>query len=452
MKKNHKKERLYAWLIFSVCLLVILAALGVAGFFAYQKFEEARAEREQKKAEELAAAQETEEEVEEIEEPIEESFDQDMLDAIFDEEEVEEEPVEEVDSEEEELVAKATEILSTLTIEQKVAQMFFIRQEAITNVPLCTAAGDMTKTAIEKYPVGGIIYFADNIEDSEQITEMTSNLQSYSQELIGLPMFIGIDEEGGKVARIANNENFDVAKYDSMKAIGETGNVSMAYEAGNTIGQYLKEYGFNIDFAPDADVLTNPESIIDDRSFGEDPQLVADMSAEFASGLKDAGILSCMKHYPGHGAVSEDTHDGSAVIDKAWDELEGNELLPFSQAVIDKVPFIMASHICVPELTGEEVPTSLSSLLVNDKLRGSMGYEGIIITDSLSMSAISKNYSSKEAAIAAINAGDDMLLMPENFEEAYEGVLSAIEAGDISEDRINESVLRIIKEKLNING
>lgn len=453
MKKNHKKERLYAWLIFSICLCFVLAALTVAGFFAYKYFEKTKAEQEAKKAAELEVQQAKEAEIEEeiVKEAEEESFDQDTLDAIFDETD-EEEPEEEENTEDEELSAKANEILSSLTIEQKVAQMFFIKQEAITGVELCTAAGDMTKAALEKYPVGGIIYFADNIEDPKQICDMTENLQEFATEISGFPIFIGVDEEGGSVARIGSNGNFDIARYDSMKSIGDTGNVAMAYEAGNSIGSYLKEFGFNVDFAPDADVLTNPDSIIGDRSFGEDSQLVADMSAEFASGLKDAGVIACMKHFPGHGAVAEDTHEGNAVIDKGWDELESVELLPFYQAIADKVPFIMVSHISLPALTGDEMPASLSGLVITDKLRGTMGYSGVIITDSLSMSAISKNYSSAEAAVAAIQAGNDMLLMPENFEEAYNGVLNAIEEGSITEDRINESVLRILKEKLKING
>ena len=461
MKKNRKKERLVAWLVFGTIILIILAGLCVGGMFAYGQYSEYRAQKkalEEKAEAERIEMEETQKALEEAEKKAleeaaasAESFDQDSLDAIFSDEEETEEVVEE-ETEDEELLEQVADIVESMTIEQKVAQLFFIRPEAITDVDVCTAAGEKTKAALNDYPVGGIIYFADNIEDPEQLSEMTKKLQSYAEEIEGVPVFIGIDEEGGSVTRIAQNDNFEVAKFDTMEEIGALGDTEKAYEAGNEIGKYLAEYGFNVNFAPDADVITVPDNAIGDRSFGSDANAVSQMVLSYARGLSDAGILACAKHYPDHGAVSEDTHKESAIIDKSWDELEDNEIIPFKEVTKEKIPFIMVSHICVPAVTVDEIPSSLSGLLITDKLRGTIGYQGIIITDSLSMGAISDNYSSKEAAVKALQAGVDMLLMPKDFKEAYEGVLGAIEEGTISEERINESVVRIIKEKLKLNG
>ena len=461
MKKNRKKERLIAWLISGTIFLILFSGLVVAGFYGFkyvktiqeEKVKQQEIEEAKKAAEEAAKkeAEEAEAKAKEEEAASEESFDQEALDAIFsDEEEIDEEMADE--EEDIELTQKATEFVEGMTIEQKVAQLFFIKQEAITDVDVCTAAGDKTKEALSEYPVGGIIYFADNIEDPEQLKTMTTKLQGYSKEIMKLPIFIGIDEEGGSVTRIAKNENFEVSKVDTMEEIGLSGDKDKAYEAGNTIGTYLAEYGFNVNFAPDADVITNTNNVIKDRSFGTDPNVVADMVVAYASGLKDANVLACAKHYPGHGAVEADTHEGEAIIDRSWIELEETELVPFKRAAREKLPFIMVSHICVPALTVDNIPASLSGLLITDKLRGDIGYKGIIITDSLAMGAIDTIYSSDEAAVKALQAGADMLLMPMDFKAAYEGVLNAVSEGTISEERVNESVIRIVKEKIKLNG
>ena len=181
-------------------------------------------------------------------------------------------------SEEEALEQKIQELISSMTLEEKVCQLFFVTPEGLTGVDLATQAGETTKASLEQYPVGGIIYFSQNIENEKQLTAMTANMQSYSQ----LPLFIGIDEEGGSlVARIANNPAFQVETFPNMAEIGATGDTSKAFEVGNSIGSYLKKYGFNLDFAPDADVLTNPENTaIGERSFGSDPNLTVQMVGE----------------------------------------------------------------------------------------------------------------------------------------------------------------------------
>lgn len=336
-------------------------------------------------------------------------------------------------------------LIQNMSIEEKAAQLFFITPESLTGVDKATLAGDTTKQALEQYPVGGLIYFSQNILNEKQITDMVSNTQSYSK----IPLFIGIDEEGGtSVARIANNPDFPVTDFPDMAEIGATGDSSKAYEVGSTIGAYLKQYGFNLDFAPDADVLTNPDNtVIGKRSFGNDPSLVADMTAQEVKGLQEQGVSAVLKHFPGHGGTAEDTHHGAAVLDRSLDQLKENEFLPFQSGIEAGADAVMIGHLQVPQVISDDTPASLSSEIITDILREDLQFDGIVITDSLSMEAITKYYSSEEAAVMCIQAGADMILMPEDFQAAYQGILNAVENGSITEDRINESLTRIFKVK-----
>lgn len=339
--------------------------------------------------------------------------------------------------------------MAQMTLEERVLQMFMITPEALTGYGTVTAAGDVTYQSLQKYPVGGIILFAQNVIDPDQLGTMNGNLQNYSEEITGLPMFISVDEEGGKVARIAKNSNFSVETFSDMRSIGDSGDTAKAYEVGNTIGAYLNQYGFNLDFAPDADVLTNPDNqVIGTRSFGTDPYVVSEMTQSVVKGLEDNQVYACLKHFPGHGATSGDTHAGYAYTDKTLDELMQSELVPFSNGIQNGVHFIMVSHIAAPQVTGDNLPASLSSYMIQTVLRNQMGYDGIVITDAMNMGAISDSYGSADAAVRAVNAGADIVLMPKDFVSAYQGVLNAVENGTISTDRIDESVRRILRLKM----
>lgn len=339
--------------------------------------------------------------------------------------------------------------MAQMTLEERVLQMFMITPEALTGYGTVTAAGDVTYQSLQKYPVGGIILFAQNVIDPDQLGTMNGNLQNYSEEITGLPMFISVDEEGGKVARIAKNSNFSVETFSDMRSIGDSGDTAKAYEVGNTIGAYLNQYGFNLDFAPDADVLTNPDNqVIGTRSFGTDPYVVSEMTQSVVKGLEDNQVYACLKHFPGHGATSGDTHAGYAYTDKTLDELMQSELVPFSNGIQNGVHFIMVSHIAAPQVTGDNLPASLSPYMIQNVLREQMGYDGIVITDAMNMGAISDSYGSTDAAVRAVNAGADIVLMPKDFVSAYQGVLNAVENGTISTDRIDESVRRILRLKM----
>lgn len=366
---------------------------------------------------------------------------------------IEEIQVTEVEDEPEEVVIdeamiRAAEFVAGMTLEDKIAQMFVVTPDALTGYTDVTAAGDTTKNAYNERPVGGLIYMSGNLKDSEQTATMLTNMQIIAMERTGLPAFLCVDEEGGSVARIAGSSGFDVTDVGTMSAVGATGDSQNAYNAGNVIGKYLDELGFNVDFAPVADVLTNEENtVIGDRSFGTDSTLTAQMVTSEVKGLSDAGIYGTAKHFPGHGATAEDSHEGAAVSERTLDELMATELVPFQSAINEGVNFVMVGHIAVPNVTGDNTPASLSQQMITDVLRTQMGYKGIVITDGMNMGAITENYSSDEAAVKAVQAGADMILMPEDYENAYNGLLAAVNDGTISEERINESVTRIVKVK-----
>lgn len=342
--------------------------------------------------------------------------------------------------------------INKLTIEEKVAQMFIVLPEDLmTGVSGVVAAGDTTRNAINEIPVGGFIYMSQNLQSEEQVKTMLSNVQTYSMERIGLPAFLCVDEEGGTVTRISGTGKFNVPEIGDMRDIGDTTDISAAYEVGMQMGEYLSELGFNVDFAPVADVYSNPENtVVKRRSFGSDPEMVSEMSAELSKGLLEKGVYSTYKHFPGHGSTAGDTHAGYAYTDKTLEELMACELIPFSDGIDKEVPFIMIGHISLPNVTGDYTPASLSEKIITDLLRNQMGYDGIVITDALNMGAIVNDYSSANASVKAIKAGVDILLMPSDFYSAYNGVLNAVESGEISEERINESLRRILKIKVEI--
>lgn len=350
------------------------------------------------------------------------------------------------------LVEQAAQIVSGMTLEEKVAQMFFITPEALTGYGQVTVAGDATNEAYQKYPVGGLIYNSQNLVDIDQTKTMMAKMQQYADSRISLPVFLGVDEEGGSVTRIASNEVYGLTNVDNMSDIGATGDTQNAYQAGVTIGTYLSDLGFNLDFAPVADVLTVSDSVIGNRSFGTDSELVASMALSELQGLESMGIQGVVKHFPGHGGVSGDSHSGAVSTDKSLEELFASELVPFQRAIDGGAEFLMVGHIAAPNVTGDDTPASLSKVMITDVLRTQMGYQGVVITDAMNMTAITANHAADEAAVLAVNAGADMILMPEDFGKAYNGVIDAVNNGTIEEYRINEAVVRIVKAKLALSA
>lgn len=331
--------------------------------------------------------------------------------------------------------------ISEIPLEDKVAGLFIVTPESLTGVSTAIQAGESTQNALNEYAVGGFIYFDKNIEDEEQLKGMLSGTVSKSR----YPLFLAVDEEGGSVSRVANS-SIEVIRVDDMASIGESGDTAQAYESGLTIGAYLKELGFNLDFAPVADVADPDDSELGDRVFGSDAQMVGEMVANMVDGIEGTGVSSCLKHFPGIGDVDGDTHDGRVETTKTLDEMRNSDFIPFKAGIDAGADFVMVSHVTVSSVD-DAVPASLSKTIVTDTLRNELGFQGIIITDALDMGAITEYYTSGEAAVQAIAAGADMLLMPEDFYEAYDAVLAAVQDGSISEERINESLKRIYRVK-----
>ncbi|WP_313133850.1 glycoside hydrolase family 3 N-terminal domain-containing protein [Anaerocolumna sp.] len=360
----------------------------------------------------------------------------------------------------EELQSKAEQLLKNMTLKEKIGQLLVIRPEALSTELTFAQINDTreygatefnTKMAetLDKYPVGGVALFGKNIQTPSQLKDFINEMQQNSE----IPLFVGIDEEGGSVSRVAKTPGFDVQKFESMEAVGKTKDPGKAREVGSVIGSYLKEYGFNLDFAPVADVNTNPDNIvIGNRSFGNDPNLVAEMITAEIEGLHKAGIMSSIKHFPGHGDTKDDTHSGFVSIEKNWEELKECELIPFKAGIDAQTDMIMISHITAENVTDDELPSSLSYEMIEGRLRKELNYDGVVITDSMSMGAIENQYSSGEAAVLAISAGADIVLMPGDFIKAFESIYDAVNNGTLSEERIDQSVLRILtlKEKYEI--
>lgn len=314
-----------------------------------------------------------------------------------------------------------------------------------------TAAGETTRKAVGQIPVGGFIYLDDNLKSRDQVKTMLEKVQTYSMERTGLPMLLCVDEEGGAIARIANSGRFDVPQMEDMSVIGARGDTDEARKAGRTIGTYLSDLGFNVDFAPVADVLTNQENqVVRRRAFGSEPGLVAAMAAAVAGGLQEQGVCAVYKHFPGHGSTAADTHEGYAYVDKDIEELKSQDLVPFQEAADSGAGMIMVGHISLPKVTGDDTPASMSREIITGLLRTQMEYDGIVVTDALNMGAVTKQYTSSQAAVQTILAGSDLVLMPDNFEEAYQGVLDAVEKGTISKERLDESVRRILRMKISM--
>lgn len=351
----------------------------------------------------------------------------------------------------EELAAQhVEELLAALTTEQKVSQLFFLRPESLVSDTM-TEAGSEAQQALQAYPVGGMCFFGKNLEDTDQTVQMLSALKTYSKDACGIPLLCSVDEEGGTVSRIGGTPGFSIPNVGDMRAIGDAGDVSAARDVASTIGSYLLPLGFNLDFAPDADICNNPDSYtMAERSFGTSASVVAPMVAAQVEGFVSCGIGCCAKHFPGIGGAVGDSETEPIVSEKTADEMAEEELVPFQAAIAAGVPMIMVGHLSCPNITGTYAPASISKEVVTDMLRDRLGFDGVIITDSLEMGAIVQDYTIEEIVLSALDAGVDMLLMPSDFGRAYAAVLGAVEAGEISEDRIDDSLRRILRMKVGL--
>ena len=388
--------------------------------------------------------------------------------------------------------------LETLSLEDKVSGLFIITPEQLTGYDVVTEADDLVQESLEKYPVAGLIFFGQNIVDRDQVQNMLASTiewgsafpekestaamdaegkeeadisstvaenaaseeersaseaaesaasEEETQSETVFPPFLAIDEEGGNVMRIGSSA-IEVPYVGSMGSVGAAGDPEAAYQAGSTIGAYLQELGFNLDLAPDADVLVDPGNVtIGDRSFGSDPELCGQMVHRYVDGLHENGIASCLKHFPGLGDTESDTHTGAAWSSRTIEDYRSTEFLSFGGGIDAGTEMVMISHLSNSELSGSDLPASLNKTIITDLLRSELGFKGIVITDSLRMGAVTEQFGSSEAAVAALEAGVDILLMPADFHAARQGILDAVHDGQISEERIDESLFRILRAR-----
>jgi beta-N-acetylhexosaminidase len=340
------------------------------------------------------------------------------------------------------VTSRAMELLSTMTINEKINQLLFVTPEALTGVSKVIQAGETTKRSLENYPVGGVILFDNNIESKEQLTTMISQMQTYSK----IPLFVGVDEEGGRVSRVSKRFFTPIAP---MGKIGATGDSRQAFEIGETIAGNIKSLGFNVDFAPVADVLTNPNNeAIGDRSFGSDVNVVSGMVEQEVIGLQSKGVSAAIKHFPGHGGTSADTHNGYVESKRTIEELRATEFLSFKAGIEAGTDFVMLSHITSVNAEDSGLPASLSKKIITEYLKDELGFEKIVITDALNMGAIASQYSAGEVAVISLQAGADMLLCPSDVGATVQGIENALENGDLTEERIDESVAKILQVKI----
>jgi beta-N-acetylhexosaminidase len=340
------------------------------------------------------------------------------------------------------------EYLKLMSNEEKVGQLFTVNLEQLDDTK-----GDyyehkkITKTMkenLQKYPVGGVILFSRNIWNRKQTKKLIRKLQKNA----ALPMFISVDEEGGDVARIGNNPKMKTDTFPTMEEIGRTEDADYVYYMASTIARQIGELGFNVDFAPVADVKTSEmNSEIGTRSFGGDPKKVAEFVSAYVKGLESENICSTLKHFPGQGSSSGDTHQGSVDIDSSISKLRKIDFVPFVSGIEAGADFVMVSHISVSRVTETSEPASVSKLIMTTILREELDYSGLIVTDAFDMACITDKYSAAEAAVKSFQAGADIILMPQDLPEAYDAILSKVESGKISEKRLDDTVQRILKLK-----
>ena len=341
----------------------------------------------------------------------------------------------------------AEQILASMTPEEKLWQLFFVAPEALTGEEAVLESSDALTQALAEKPVGGVILFARNIETREQTVSLLADIRSSSR----LTPFLGVDEEGGTVSRVGKNSAMDVKHLQDMSLYGASGDVSALYGDLYELAQSLGALGFNVDFAPVADVTTgSDENPMKLRSFSSDPERCASMVAVSVGALQDGGVAACLKHFPGYGTATADDHNGAVSLDRTLEQLEQTEFVPFSAGIDKGAYFVMVSHLSVPAVTGDDTPADLSEKLVTELLRNTLHFQNVVITDAQNMGSIAQNYTAAEAAVAALRAGVDMILMPQDLQAAYDGVRKAISDGVLTENRIDRSVLRILNVKIQL--
>ncbi|MBR4672611.1 MAG: beta-N-acetylhexosaminidase [Bacilli bacterium] len=332
---------------------------------------------------------------------------------------------------------KVEEQLNKMTLDEKIGQMMIVFYHS-------TSMDNTLKKSLEEVQPGGFILFADNITNYENTLKFIKDVKSTAK----IPMFMSIDEEGGNVQRLYYLKEDDITYIPYMQEVGNKNDLELTKNVGKVLAEELRVFGINMDFAPVIDVYSNPNNtVIGKRAFGSDKELVAKHGMALANGLEENGVIPVYKHFPGHGNTAVDSHFALPVVDKTKEELLDLDLYPFKEVIKNGAKIIMIGHLAVPSITGDNTPASLSKKLITNFLKEELGYNGLVITDALNMGALTNYYSSDEICAKAVEAGVDILLMPTASRKCLASVKSAIAKGDIDEERIDESVRKILKLK-----
>ena len=328
-------------------------------------------------------------------------------------------------------------MIKDMTLEEKIGQMMiiFYREDHMDST---------LKNSLKTVKPGGFILFGENFSNYDNTLKLIKEIKSTSS----IPMFMSIDEEGGRVQRLLSLKETEVSDVPSMYDVGKMNDLDLTEEVGKLVGEELRVFGVNMDFAPVLDIYENKDNkVIGKRSFGEDKEIVSKHALAFSKGLSSTGVIPVYKHFPGHGNTSVDSHVDLPIVTKTKKELLEDDLVPFKNAIKDGAKVIMIGHLAVPEITGDNTPASLSRTIITDLLKDELGFDGLVITDALNMGALTKNYTQDEIYVKAINAGVDILLMPPGSVNALNSIKKSVEEGLISEETINKSVKKILTLK-----
>lgn len=335
-------------------------------------------------------------------------------------------------------------VIKEMSLEEKVGQMIFAGIDG-------TSLSKESRLLISNDKVGGIILFKDNLKDVNQSISLLNELKG-ENEKNKFPIFLGVDQEGGRVSRLP-----ELIQLPTNQEIGRLNDSSLSYNIGNLLGKELNAFGFNLDFAPVLDINSNPKNpVIGDRSFGNNARIVSTLGIQTMKGIQHQRVIPVVKHFPGHGDTAVDSHKELPIIQKSLEELQALELIPFNDAIKNGADVVMVGHILMPKID-PTYPSSMSNELITNILREKLKFEGVVITDDMTMGAILDNYKIGEAAVEAVKAGNDIVLIAHdyvNIKEAIDSILLAVNEGQISEERINTSVERILllKEKYKLSN
>ena len=382
-------------------------------------------------AETDADTSESEEDIPEESEEEETSFSDEVIDEIL-------------GTEDKEALEKlVTERVSSMTLEEKVAGLFFVTPAQLMGIESdVTAVGSEFGEMAGKYPVGGIVVNESNMESESTFNSLMFDLKVYIDE----DTFIGIENEGGEDAPfVANGLSENVIA--SHREIGESLGTSGAYSAGISLGSELRRYGINVNFTPNVDVAISDDSVAAKEGFGVDAAMTAELGKNLVKGLSDQDISAAVGHFPSYGDVTHDGDGGQLVSNRTKEDLQ-KEYTPYLEAINAGADFVVVSHVGLPKIRGDKRPASLSKEVITDIIRTEWEYDGIVITDFMNRSCMYQKYTYAEAAVGAIEAGADMILAPKNFLKSYNGILDAVNDGTLTEERIDESLKRIYRVKL----